>query len=507
MNQNSKIAQNTLFLYFRMIFITTVTLYTSRVVLKTLGATDYGIYQTVGGIVSVLSFVNSALSTGSSRFLTFELARGDTEKLKTMFSTLLTVHIILAIIVLVIGEPIGMWYIHARLNIPSEQIIAAKIIYQFSLITTFMNITQVPYSSIIIAHENMRIYAYVSLIEAILKLLVAFAISISPINKLIFYASMLCASQLLICTIYRIYCGRNYIESKLVISAFDRKLLKDVFSFSGWSLFTSVSSALIQNGTVVLLTTFFSPAVAASRSIVDQVNNTVYQFVNNFRTAANPQVIKRYAAENYEGSKRLLLKSTCFSYYLMLFISLPVFLLAEPLIQLWLGQIPEYVVPFLQWTMIQGLFSVFDASFYVPLYAKGRLKENALIAPTIDILCLGAVYICFLNGSSPLVICYIYVVMALTQGLIEKPILLHYFVGYNFKEIMQVYLRCILVTLIAVPWPCYLAKRIDTNQIHNFLLICIVSSIAIGLTCWFVGMNGADRKMVLNYFKTKFCKN
>ena len=497
------IAKNTLFLYFRMICISLVTLYTSRVVLRVLGATDYGIYQTVGGIVGMLSFVNGALSTGSSRFLTFELGRGDICKLKTMFSSLLSAHIILAILVVIIGEPVGLWFINTKLNIPVRQIVVAKVIYQFSLITAFMNITQVPYSSVIIAHENMRIYAYVSLLEAMLKLLVAFAITISPINKLIFYAAMLCLSQLCIRVVYRSYCRKKYIESRFTRNAFDSETLKEVFGFSGWSLFASVSTALIRNGTIILLTTFFSPVLAASRSIVDQVNNTLSQFISNFRTASNPQIVKRYAVKDYVGSKRLLLKSTYLSYYLMLFISLPVILLAEPLIKLWLGQIPEYVVPFLQWTMIQSLFAVFDSSFYVPLYAKGRLKENALIAPTIDVLCLAAVYIGFLNGHSPLIICYIYVAMTLIQGLIEKPILVCYIVGYKYKEIFYVYMRCFFVTLISTPLPCYLVRKVDTSRIANFLLICVVSSISIGLASWFVGMSSADKRMIINYLKTK----
>ncbi len=497
------IAKNTLFLYVRMICIMAVTLYTSRVVLNVLGATDYGIYQTVGGIAGMLAFVNSALATGSSRFLTVELGRGDSRRLKTMFSSLLAAHFVLATLIIIIGEPLGIWYINTKLNIPEGQIFAAKIIYQFSLVTAFMNITQVPYSSVIIAQENMKIYAYISLIEALLKLLIAFAISISPIDRLIFYAAMLCAAQLLIRTIYRIYCRRNYAESRFMRSAFKWDVLKDVFKFSGWSLFSSVSYTLVQNGTVLMLTSFFSPAVAASRSIADQVNNAVNQFINNFRTAANPQIIKRYAVKDYEGSKRLLLKSTCFSYYLMLLISIPVILLSAPLINLWLGQTPEFVVPFLQWSMVQGLFSVFDSSFYVPLYAKGRLKENALLAPGIDLVCLIAVYIAFKNGCPPLVICYAYVAMAFIEGLIEKPLLLCWIANYNIREIAQVYLRCFLVTLIAVPVPCYLAYKVDTFQLVNFLLVCVVSSIAILITAWFIGMKAADRDMVKNIIMNK----
>lgn len=503
MSRNISIAKNTLFLYFRMICIMVVSLYTSRVVLNVLGATNYGIYHAVCGVVGMLSFINNALATGSSRFLTFELGKGVSNKLKAMFTTLLLTHILLATLIIFIGEPVGLWYIGTQLNLAEDQEFTAKIIYQFSLATAFMNITQVPYSAIIIAHENMKIYAYVSLIEALLKLSVAFVIRVSPIDKLVFYAALLCVIQFMILMIYRIYCRKNYCESKFLKRAFDRKILKEVFGFSGWSMLSSISYALIQNGTVLLLTSFFSPALAASRAIADQVNNAVNQFINNFRTAANPQIVKRYAAEDFEGSKKLLLKSTCFSYYLMLFISLPVILLSRPLIYLWLGQIPEFVVPFLQWSMVQGLFAVFDASLYVPLYAKGRLKENALIAPSIDMLCLLAVYIGFLYGSSPLIICYAYVVMAFIQGLIEKPILLCLIVGYDLNEMTQMFKRCFWVTLIAVPVPCYIAKKIDVFQVYNFLIICIVSSLVIAVVVWSFGMEAEDRVMVRDIFKSK----
>ena len=503
MNEKNSIAKNTLFLYFRMICIMCVTLYTSRVILNALGTNDYGIYQTVGGIVGVVSFLKNALATGSSRFLTFELGRDDFKKLKTMFSTLLMVHVLLGVIIVIIGEPLGIWYIDTKLNIPEKQILVAKIIYQFSLLTTFFSITQVPYSAVIIAHENLKIYAYVSMIEAMLKLLIAFAVIVSPINRLIYYSMLLCISQILICMIYRIYCQRRYLESRFSYKIINCKILTEVFKFSGWSLFASVSGSLIQNGTVILLTTFFSPTLAASRSIADQVSNNVNQFINNFRTASEPQIVKRYATEDYEGSRQLLLKSTCISFYLLLFISIPVILLAEPLMHLWLGEVPELVVPFVQWTMIQGLIGVFDSSFYVPLYASGRLKENALLAPIIDVLCFLGVYICFKKGSSPLAICYIYVIMALVQGLIEKPILICYIAGYKLREILYVFWKCFIVTIISVPLPWYLAQKCDVNHFINFIFVGMVSCLTILTTVWSVGIDSNDRRRISSCIRNR----
>lgn len=511
MNNEKKasIAQNTIFLYFRMICIMLVTLYTSRVVLNVLGATDYGIYQTIGGIVGLLSFVNNALSTGSSRFITYELGKKENNKLTTVFSTLLLAHIILAVCIVVVSEPIGIWYINYKLAIAADRIVVAKIIFQFSLLTAFMNITQVPYTAVIIAHENMKIYAYVSLIEVLLKLSVAFIIFVSPIDNLVFYAFLLCVVQFIILLIYRVYCIKFYKESKLDIGVFEGGVLKDVLGFSGWSLLSSVSCSLVQYGTLLMLTSFFSPILSASRSIADQVTNAVNQFINNFRTAVNPRVVKQYAAGEYEDSKKLLLKSVSFSYYLMLLIALPVILLAEPLIKLWLGQVPDYVVPFLQWSMVQGLFAVFDSSFYVPLYAKGRMKENALIAPTIDIVCMFFVFVCLREKASPLVISYSYVAMALLQGLIEKPILICKIVGYRWKEIVIVVFRCALVTLISVPIPTIVAMNVNTSKILLFLLVCLVSSICVIIATWFCGVDKDDRLYLKDIVLLKLsrCRN
>lgn len=506
MSDGSNIAKNTFYLYSRMICITVVSLYTSRVILGILGASDYGVYQTVGGIVGILAFINNALATGSSRFLTFELGRGDSSRIKAMFSTLFATHVLLGVLIIVIGEPIGIWYINNKLNIPDSRLFEAQVVYQFSLITTFMNITQVPFSAIIIAHENMKIYAYVSLLEVILKLIIVFSLGFAPVDKLIAYAAMLCGAQLLILTIYRSYCRRKYSESRVEYKLFDGKMLKEVFEFSSWSLFASVSCALIQNGTVILLTNFFSPVLAASRAVADQVSNAVNQFITNFRTASNPQIVKRYAVEDYEGSKNLLLKSTYMSYYLMLFLALPVILLAEPLVRLWLGQIPEYTVLFIQWAMIQNLFAVFDISFYVPLYAKARLKENALLAPTIDLLCLGCVYISFVKGSSPVAICYIYTIMTFLQGIIEKPILICLLLDYKLKDIWKVYYKCILVSLIAVPIPCCIAYKIDVNHLVNFILVCVVSCVSVIVSVWFIGIENADRHRIVSIVTSKINK-
>ena len=379
---NRTIAKNTAFLYFRMMFTMIVSLYTSRVILQTLGVDDYGIYQSVGGIVGFLSFINSALSTGSSRFLTYELGTGNLEKLKRTFSTTLTIHIAIALFVVIVAETLGIWFLYNKLVIPAERMDAAVYTFHISILTAVFTLTQVPYNASIIAHEKMSVFAYMSILECSAKLGVVYLLSIGGYDKLKLYANLLFIVQIGLICIYRLYCSR-YFKETVYRFVFDKAIFKEIAGFSGWSLFASSSIALNSQGILILLNMFFEPAVVAARSISIQVNMAASQFVNNFRTAANPQIVKKLAVGDLMGSKRLLLASTKYSYYMMFIICFPVCLLAHPLLKIWLGVVPDYTVIFLQIIVIQSLFQVFDTSFYTALYAKGRLKENALISPTL----------------------------------------------------------------------------------------------------------------------------
>ena len=482
-----------------------VALYTSRIILHSLGVDDYGVYQTVGGIVGLLSFVNSILASGTSRFLTFEFGHGVTEKLKATFSTLLTVHICIGIFFIIISEIIGLWLIDTKFNIPVEQLFTAKIIFQFTIITGFFSITQVPYTSVIIAHENMKIYAYMGLLEVFLKLGVAIAIDIFDSGRLLIFAVLMCLLQVFVLLLYRIYCNQRYVESHWQYKLFNWSILKEVGSFSIWSTFAGVSVAMIQYGTILLLNMFFSPALVAARALNDQVSNAVNQFVQNFRTAANPQIIKMVAAGEYNGSKQLLLMSTKLAYYLMLMVAIPVIILAEPLLKLWLVKIPDYLIEFVQWTMVQNLFSVFDISLYTAIYAKGRMRENAILGPNSNLLILLAVYILFCQGYSPIVLCYAFTFMAFFNGLIEKPFILCRYIGYNVNEIVRIVYRCMLVTILAIPIPYLLGTYMDIFQIRGFILVCMGSVLSVVIASYMTGFSHVERYEIMHSIKEKLC--
>lgn len=309
------------------------------------------------------------------------------------------------------------------------------------------------------------------------------------------YATLLLGVQVGCMCFYRFYCTHHFEEARFSFS-FDKKIFKEIAGFSGWSMFANASIALNSQGVLILLNMFFAPAVVAARAISLQVNMAANQFVSNFRQAANPQIVKKYASGDYEGSKHLLLESTKYSYYMMYLIALPVCLLAYPLLKLWLGVVPDYTVPFLQIVIVQSLFQVFDTSFYTALYAKGRLRENALTSPTLGFMIFPITYILFKLGYSPLVLSWTSLVVYAILGIIVKPWLIIKIVDYKCSEIWSVYRSCLIVTVASLPIPIIIYKLVDTTQIVYFILLGLVCLISVALSAFFLGIDKAMRKKV-----------
>lgn len=502
---NKRIAKNTMFLYFRMMITMIISLYTSRVILQVLGVNDFGIYQSVGGIVGLLSFLNSALSTGSSRFITFGLGEGNLDKLKKIFSTTLTGHIIIATIIVLFAETAGLWFLHHKLIIPSDRMFAAEWVFHLSIFTVFFTLTQVPYNACIIAHEKMHVFAYVSIVDAVCKLLIVYALLIGEIDKLILYAILHCALQLFILLFYRVYCTKQFSEARFKLGI-DRSILKEIVGFSGWSLFANSAIALNNHGILLLLNMFFTPAIVAARSISIQVEMTAYHFVTNFQTASVPQIVKKYAQKDFSGSKTLLLNMTKFSFFLMLLLAMPIFFSAEQLLHIWLGVVPPFTVIFLKIIIIQSLFQVFDTSFYKALYAKGQLKENALLSPTCLFLNFIIVYFLFKLGFSPVALSWSTAICYAVIAFVIKPILLIKIVNYSWSDIWTVMWSCLRVVLLALPLPIcvntYLTC-IELPHIISFLVIISTTISSVALVVWFFGLTADIREKLLLTIKTK----
>lgn len=445
---NKRVAKNTLFLYFRMLIMMCISIYTSRVVLDILGISNYGLYQAVGGIVALFSFLNAALSNGSSRFITYGLGKGNTENLRITFCTILNAHILLALLVVLLGETVGLWFVLNKMNITPNRMNAALFAFHLSIITSIVDITQVPYTATIIAHEKMGIYAYVSLMEASLKLGIVFLLPLFHFDRLESYAALLFFAQLSIALFYRFYSVRKFKECRYHF-VFDKKIFKEVTSFSGWSLIGSGAHALIGQGATILLQMFFGPKIVAGRAIAQQVNMAATQFVSNFKLAANPQIVKYYAADEIQKSKDMTMNVAKFSFFLMLILALPIFVVADPLLHIWLKVVPPYALIFLKLIVIQSLFDVIDDAFYTGLYAKGRVKENAIISPAVLALQFPIIYIGFKLGASPVLLSYSGIAASFLLSCIVKPIILHKVADYEWKELFSVFVPCFKVTLTA----------------------------------------------------------
>lgn len=503
MGTGKTIAKNTLFLYISMIITMIIALYTSRVILEKLGVDDYGIYQAVGGIVGFLSFLIGALSTGTSRFLTFELGAGTFERLKKTFSTLLTTHLLLGVLIVVLAETVGLWFVYHKMVIAPERFSAGIFTYHISILTAMITLTLVPFNASIIAHEKMGVYAYLSIIDALLKLGICFLIAQGSIDRLKLYSLLMFIEQFAMLFIYCIYCLRHFSETKYK-PCLDLKILKPILSFSGWSLFAQGAIAFSNQGILVLLNMFFAPAVVTARAISLQVNSAANHFVNNFRTAVNPQIVKLYAVKDYEGSKKLLLQSTKISFFLMLMISLPVYFLADPLLHIWLGQnVPEYTVVFLQIVIIQSLFQVFDTSFYTALYAKGQLKENALISPLIIYLAFPIIYLLFKAGYSPVALSWAYLICFVVIGLIVKPILIIKIVDYKWKEILLVFASCAVVSIISAVPSYFIDRIIDSSGVAGFFLEAVSIVLVVCLSSFVFGTDKTMKQTIVNMIKSR----
>ncbi len=506
---NRTIAKNTVFLYIRMLFAMAVSLYTSRVVLDVLGVNDYGLYQAVGGVVAMMAFLNSALSHGTSRFLTFELGKGDYKKLERTFSSVMTVHIILALLIVIVAETLGLWFVRHKLVIPDDRFEAALVAFQFSILTTVIHIIQVPYNSSIIAHERMNVYAYVSIIDVVLKLLICYLLKIGGVDKLALYAILLCAVQGCVMMIYRVYCKKQFSEARYR-PLWDWSILKGVLSYSGWNLFANTALALVTQGASVLLNMFFSSAVVSAMAISNQVNAAALQFVNSFRTAVNPQIVKKYAVGDVKGSQRLLLVSARFSFFLMLFLALPVFMLSNELLGIWLKEVPVYTNTFVRLTIVTCLFQVFDTAFYTALYAKGRIRENALISPSVLFLLFPIVYVIFRLGGEPTALSWGLLVAYSLLGLIVKPLLITKIAGYRWGEVLSVFADCLKVFAIATVIPLllyYFCGDMFQRTLPKVFVLGGVAVISVAVTAWCVGLTSEWREKLILFISNKLRRN
>lgn len=495
-SDNKRIAKNTIMLYFRMLLTLVVGLYTARVVLNTLGASDYGLYSVVGGIITLFTFVNGTLATGTQRFLTFSLGQGNFKKLTSVFSTASYLHLFLAIIILVLSEIVGLWLLYYKMQIPEGRMDAAFWVFQFSVWASMVAIIQVPFMSSIIAHEKMGIYAWVSIYDAIMKLLIVYLLQIVNADKLILYAFLLLLVHISTSLIYIFYCTFNYKECRLFRN-FDKSTFKEIASFSGWNIFGVSAVTLQGQGVNLLLNMFFGTIVNAARGIAFQVNGIIIQFVNNFQTAVNPQIVKLYASGQKDKMINLVIENSKIASYLLLLIAIPLFIEIEFVLSIWLGDYPEYTPVFLRIIIVQSLVQTISRPVVMAVHAVGKMKEVNLTSGLALLLILPVTYILLKLGVDPVTVFIVNVIPWFLETFFE----LYYenkFIGFPilgfYKRVYGVVFP-LAIMMFSIPYVAHVF--LPYSGWIRFLMVCIISFLSSGFTIFYLGISAQMRETVI----------
>lgn len=498
-DNNKRIAKNSFFLYVRMFFLMLIGLFTSRVVLNALGINDYGLNNVVGGFVGMLVFLNGLLSQGSSRFLTYELGKGDFDRLRKTFSACLTIHFIMAVVVLLLGETIGLWFVNTQLKINPERMDAANWVYQFSLFSSFLSIMQTPYSASVTSHEKMSVYAYMSIFDAAMKLLIVYLLLVMDVDKLKLYSFFFFCTTVVSIIIYRIYCVRKFSECSFHFG-YDKTLYKELFAYSGWNTIGAIAFLFNGEGVNVLLNIFFGTIVNASRGIALTVANVVGQFISNFQNAAAPQIIKYYSQNNYEEMNRLIVNNAKYSSYLFIIIGIPIFIEIHYLLYLWLGQVPMYSAWFSRLVILQIMITAIDGPIGRGIHAFGRMKLPNLTSAIIYLMVLPISYVVLKLGANPITI-YIVIVLVYPFALFCDLFILHKYSNISIIFFVKnVILKVILLTLLISVVPLFLHHYMDYG-ICRCLFVFSSSSLISCIIIYKWGISESVRIIVINWIK------
>lgn len=482
-SSNKRIIKNSAMLFFRMLITMGISLYSSRIILENLGIEDYGTYNAVGSFVAMFGFINSSMTACTMRYLTHALGKGDNENLMKTFSTSLIIHIIIALIITILAETVGLWFIQNKLEIAPDSRDIAMWVYQISIITTIIMIISVPYNAVIVAHEKMSAFAYISVIDVLLRLFVALSISLFTNNKLIIYAILLLLIQLIIRLIYGVYCHHNFIETRGKLY-FNRGLAKEMFSFATWDLYGNFSTVVRTQGVAILLYNFFGAVSNAASAISSQIQGTVMQIVNNVIMAVRPQIIKSYSAENFTRMNLLIERGTIFSFLLMVTIATPIMVELPTILKIWLVEIPEYTIVFCRTTLIFSAVTILSMYLSTGVHATGNVKRVSFINGTLYISVIPLAYIAYkLNAKAE--IAYILNIFTAILGVLNFAWTLHIQMQtFSFSKYMKnVFIKCIIIITTFLITVFYIRSYIS-NELIGFvisfatsILLCIVTLI------------------------------
>lgn len=498
---NKRIAKNTLLLYIRMGIVTLVTIFSSRIVLQGLGVVDYGIYGVVGGVVAFLGVLQSSISAATSRYLNYDLGAKNFDALNTDFSASLIIYAIIAIVVLLLGETLGLWFVNTYLNIPNDRMLAANVVYQCTLIMCVMSLLAAAYSASIIAHEHFGFYAWYSIVEVFIKLGAAYLVMVIDFDHLIIYIVLTTIIHVCINLTILIYSHHFFSECRIRIIN-DKDTYKKLTSYSGWNLFGTSAGLAMGHGVNILLNIFFGPTVNAARNIAYQVSGAINQFYASFYSAARPQIIKYYAEGNLNDMHLLIARTARFAFYLGLIISIPIFIELPYVIQLWLGQKPDFVIVFTELTIIICLVDCLSNPLITACLASDNIRGYQIGVSLINFMTLPFAYFAILLFNTPesvFVVTLIISILALLGRAYFAQKLVNLKISYYFKN---VFFRVLPITIISPIVPIIISRQMDESFIR-LLLTTTVSVLCTTIIVWFFGMNLSERKRILDYIIKK----
>lgn len=501
---NRKIAKNTLLLYFRMLLTMAVSLYTSRIILNTLGVEDFGIYNVVGGVVAMFSIISGSLSAAISRFITYELGREGYDRLKVIFSSAVTIQVILAFLICILAEVGGVWFLNTQMNIPVERVVAANWVLQCSIFTFMINLISIPYNAAIIAHERMKAFAYVSILEVVLKLLVAFALHIVIFDKLKVYAVLLLIVALIIRFVYAYYCKRHFKECTYRF-IYDKEVLREMAGFAGWNLIGSSAGVLKDQGVNIVINLFCGTTVNAARGIAVQVNNATQSFVRNFMTALNPQITKSYASSDSEYLMKLLYKGSRLSFYMLLLLSLPIIIETDCILSVWLKVVPEHTVNFVRLILVLAMCESISLPLITVMLATGKIRNYSIIVGGLNMMNFPFSYLLLYWGFEPE--STILLAIVISQGcFIIRIVMLRKKTGLSARNfIREVYMNIIIVSVLSCIFP-MLIYNVVGDRVLRIVLVVVGSFISTSTVIYYVGCTSNERAFVKSKIRKLFKK-
>lgn len=502
-SDNKRLAKNTLLLYLRMFMMMGISLFTSRVILHTLGVNDYGIYNVVAGAIMVIGFVMSSFATASSRFITIAIGKGDAEEMKKTFGGILAIQCFLALFIVILAETIGIWFLGTKLVIPEERLVAAMFVFQFSVVLCVINIITIPYNAAIIAHEKMNVFAYIAIFDAVLKLVVAYTLYIVPIDKLIAYAFLILIVGFIDFLIHYCYSIYSFMETRGK-PLIEKKLLRDVLKYTSWTLTGAVTSMACNQGINILLNIFFGPVVNAARGVAFSVQMIIQNFATNFQTALNPQIVKSFANSNYERINELVRIGTKFSFFLLLLVSMPVFLKIDFLLSIWLVEVPRYTNTFIILLLIINLIhSALANPLIFAINATGDIKAFQIAEGICLLSIIPISYFLFkFYNLSPIVIFYVYIIVELITQIVRMIIVIPKAKIDVTSYIKDTLLPISLVVLLVVP-ASFLVNLFNSDTWLNLFLVSLTEIIIVGGAVFLVGLSKEERIIMLSKLKVK----